>query len=386
MHQLKSAAPESMFRTSRATTPEAKVDRKENIIYGAALMQIGDLNEGDNRNWTVDSKTLDQAQKFMSSRAGAKARFTHPNMSNDGMGSYLGRWRNVRVDGDTLRGDLHLSSVAFSSPQGDLGNYVMDLAEDDPESFGVSLAGKLDMEDLRAWDDSSKKDRPEKWPIRFSAVRAADVVDEPAATKTGLFYIAEPDLRNLPRQATLLLDTYFGDSPADVVRERINSFLDKYLSEKGISAMAESTENTPVEQSEPEAPVAQSPKVEAADLSAAGNTVEQTSSTEDFAAAERERCKKIRALCSLAGLEDKFNQFVDAGFSVAETTEAIKAIQGRKSTSLSQDAPKENPSDEERYKGEFAANPAMQNAMTFEQFCSLRRFEEGKEPLVPNKK
>ena len=79
-----------MFRTSILNTTPEQVDRQANIIHGASLMQVGDLNDGDSRPWTVTHDTLQQVVEFGSrSRNGLKARFTHPNMSSDGMGSYL---------------------------------------------------------------------------------------------------------------------------------------------------------------------------------------------------------------------------------------------------------------------------------------------------------
>jgi hypothetical protein len=334
MLQLNSVADPSLFRTARLAELPSKVDRKANIIFGANLMQVGDLNDGDSRPWTIDGETLRQAQRFMSQgKNGAKARFTHPNMSSDGMGSYLGRWKNVRVDGGTLRGDLHIADAAFTSPQGDLGTYVMDLAESDPEAFGVSLATMLDRENLDKHDEKLGK-----WPMRFSDVRAGDIVDEPAATRGGMFDLTTPDLRNLPAQATALLSTYFGDASEQVVRGRIDSFLSRYFSTKKDEPMAEETqvsEETPESQQavETPAPVAVEP---VADLSAAGSDGVTTTVTTDFAAAERDRCKKIRALCELAGVPDKFNTFVDNNFSVEETQAALRDIVSKKNPSLSQ--------------------------------------------------
>lgn len=327
MPQLETISDPALFRTTRVSELPSKVDRKANIIYGANLMQVGDLNDGDMRPWTVDAESLAQAQSLMSQgRNGAKARFTHPNMSNDGMGSYLGRWKNVRVDGGTLRGDLHIADAAFRSPQGDLGTYVMDLAESDPEAFGVSLATRLDEDDRNKFE--KKRDGEEKWPMRFSAIRAGDVVDEPAATRGGMFDLTTPDLRNLPAQATVLLSTYFGDAEPEVVRGRINAFLDRYLSNREPAEMPDEPKKnevdniTPAPVMEPEATEPETPVEATADLSV------------DLASVERERCKKIRALCELAGAQDKFNTFVDNNFSVEETQAALRDIVAKKNPSL----------------------------------------------------
>lgn len=376
MPQLDTIADPALFRTTRHAELPTKVDRKRNVIFGANLMQVGDLNDGDTRPWTVDAETLSQAQKLMSKgNNGAKARFTHPNMSNDGMGSYLGRWKDVRVDGGTLRGDLHLADSAFKSPQGDLGTYVMDLAESDPEAFGVSLATRLDYSNLEEFD---KKKTGEKWPMRFSDIRAGDIVDEPAATRGGMFDLTTPDLRNLPAQATVLLSTYFGDAEPEVVRGRINAFLDRYLSNRRENPMAEETPATPEVEAPAETIV--TPEVEAPKETATEVPAKPDLSA-DLAAAERQRCKQIRALVDLAGVPDKFNTFVDNNFSVEQTQAALRDIVSKKNPALS-NAPEAPADPESKYKAEFAASIDIQKRMTLERFIAVRRYEDGLEPLV----
>lgn len=376
MPQLDTIADPALFRTTRQAELPAKVDRKANIIFGANLMQVGDLNEGDARPWKVDAESLSQAQKLMSKgNNGAKARFTHPNMSNDGMGSYLGRWKNVRVDGGTLRGDLHIADAAFKSPQGDLGTYVMDLAESDPEAFGVSLATRLDYSNLEEFD---KKKTGEKWPMRFSDIRAGDIVDEPAATRGGMFDLTTPDLRNLPAQATALLSTYFGDAEPEVVRGRINAFLDRYLSNRGENPMAEETPATPEVEAPAETIV--TPEVEAPKETPTEVPAKPDLSA-DLTAAERQRCKQIRALVDLAGVPDKFNTFVDNNFSVEQTQAALRDIVSKKNPALS-NAPEVPADPESKYKAEFAASTDIQKRMTLERFIAVRRYEDGLEPLV----
>ena len=380
MKTIDSLTDPAMFRTTRTAEAPVRVDRKANVIFGASLMQIGDLNDAEVRPWTVDAKTLDQALSLSSRSAnGLKARFTHPNMSADGMGSYLGRWKNLRIDGSTLRGDLHIADAAFTSPQGDLGNYVMDLAESDPESFGVSLATKLDSADLQQFttmNDSKPKSERSMWPMRFAAIKAGDVVDDPAATRGGMFSL-DADLRELPAQATALLQTYFGDADPSVVRGRIAAFLDRYFASKGEQAMPDATE--------PEAPVEQTeqPATESTPVAALSATAEVpeivTTSTADLAAVERDRCKKIRALCDLAGCGDKFNQFVDAGFSVAETQSALKDLMSKRGSVL--DSAPDPPADPNaKYKAEFSAHRHLLS-VSEDQYIRSRRIDDGLEPL-----
>lgn len=386
MKTIQTLTDPSMFRTDRLPAPPVRVDRKANVIFGASLMQVGNLNDSEVRPWAVDAKTLDQALSLSTrSKNGLKARFTHPNMSADGMGSYLGRWKNLRIDGDTLRGDLHIADAAFTSPQGDLGNYVMDLAESDPESFGVSLATKLDQGDLQAFtaaNDAKPKSEREMWPMRFAAIKAGDVVDDPAATRGGMFSL-EADLRDLPAQATALLSTYFGDAEPEVVRGRILSFLDRYFTTRGEQAMPENpeTEPVPMETAADEQPIAAEhteetqPAAPVCDLSASGVPEIAITATADLAQIERIRCKQIRALCDLAGCGDKFNAFVDAGFSVEQVQSALSLILPQKNPALGIviDNQKDDPHADLRAEYRELASQKMTFGMSEEEYVKHAR-------------
>jgi hypothetical protein len=107
--------------------------------------------------------------------------------------------------------------------------------------------------------------------MKFTALRAGDVVDEPAATRGGMFDLMTVDQRNLPAQATALLKTYFGDAEPAVVRSRIDGFLDRYFSNKGAtmpdvtpSPVEETTKppETPTEQPETPPTTPQTPATE----------------------------------------------------------------------------------------------------------------------------
>lgn len=216
----------SDFRSTTQRTSPQGVDRRNKIVMGAKLIEAGGLN--DSREWVVDEDTLQQVVDLAESsgKRGVKARFTHPNMSNDGLGSYLGRWTNFRIEGDAVYADLHIADSAFESPKGDLGTYTLDLAEEDPEAFGVSLATCL---------DECMQDADPFAPLRFSKIRAADFVDEPAATRGGLFAVSKEDPRDLPACVTQLLDTHFGkDVDPDVITGRFHELLSRYLGKEVI--------------------------------------------------------------------------------------------------------------------------------------------------------
>jgi hypothetical protein len=164
----------------------------EDALLGVSIATIG---EAVGHRLLFDQVTLSQLQQLGSSKAsGIKSRFTHPDWFHDGLGKYLGRVRNFRQDGDRVIGDLYISPAAHTSPGGDIGQYVLDLAREDPGAFGVSIVVDVD----RVWVATDGQEIPvnegrpsnarDKYPVaRLQALYAADLVDEPALNPNGLF-------------------------------------------------------------------------------------------------------------------------------------------------------------------------------------------------------
>ena len=164
----------------------------DDTILGVSIATTG---EAQGHRLLFDETSMSQLQQLASSKpAGIKSRYTHPDFLSDGMGKYLGRFRNFRVDNNKLLADLHISKTAHSSPNGDIGRYVLDLANEDPSAFGVSVVVDLD----RVWTTADGQELPTgggkpssatgKYPVaRITALYAADVVDEPALNPAGLF-------------------------------------------------------------------------------------------------------------------------------------------------------------------------------------------------------
>lgn len=211
-----------MFRTVTTREAPTRVDRNHNVIFGARIIRLGALN--DERPYVVDEGTLDNVVALGNRpKQGLKARFTHENLSDDGLARHMGRWKNFRREGDAILADLYLADVAFDTPEGDLGNYILDLAEEDPDSFGVSLATKFAKE---MQEDREEEDQGKPRPLRFERIHSADFVGTPAATD-GLF--SDPsDERNLPAVATQIMDHFFSNNRPEEVMERFQEFLNKY--------------------------------------------------------------------------------------------------------------------------------------------------------------
>jgi hypothetical protein len=133
--------------------------------------------------------------------AGIKSRFTHPGMSGDGLARFLGRVSNAKLGaaGDIVRGDLHFSETSHKTPDGDLAEYVMDLAEQDPAAFGASIVFQHDedaedaMQTATGGKSADKRNEGNLRHARLKAgtLRAIDAVDEPAANPGGLFHAGD---------------------------------------------------------------------------------------------------------------------------------------------------------------------------------------------------
>lgn len=177
---------------------DLRIDREAGaagVIYGVSAIQaVEALGHGV----LADATTLAQVEEHgNATKMGLKCRYTHPGMSSDGLGKMLGRLRDFRVEGDKTVADLYFNKSSRKTPDGDLGDYVMTLAEEDPAALGMSIVFDMqavwvttDGEEVPAGDDD--EDRDEQYtttmPLaRVKALMACDVVDEPAANRDGLF-------------------------------------------------------------------------------------------------------------------------------------------------------------------------------------------------------
>jgi hypothetical protein len=391
MTQVLTLPPLEAFRTAPLLgLPTAgRVDHEAGKIFGAKALQVGPLNAGDSRPYKVDSVSLDQLEQLVAARQiGTKVRFSHPNMSRDGMGRHLGRAANARrvadPEGDYTAVDITLSKAATRSPSGDLFSYVLDLAEQTPEDFGLSLAPLLD----RAAMDKMQPDANGLIPIRLKGLSAIDVVDDPAATRGGLFSIESEAVADLPGAATKLLDTYFADASADVIRGRLGEFLTTYLQHRGDDEMSTTdtkpTEKTPAPDHAAELASLKSAnaQLEAANkalsdkLSAGGKADDQAA-----ARAELDRIGQIEALCTLAGVDAaKKDLILKAGFSRAEASDylAKSGFLAGKNPPIGEggtDLGEKKLSDDDKFGAEFDANKDLfaRQGLTREAYVKSRK-------------
>lgn len=194
--------PPKRFKTLPTRGGEPKVSR-DGGMYGHGLIRdVSVITRGEalGHDMWADETFLSQVAAAMNSQPkGIKSRLTHPSLSADGTGKFLGRLKGARVDGNQVKSDQHLSRAATRSPDGDLAGYVMDLAEEDPEAFGLSIVFEFDMGEMNRFRDkhmtadgaflSPDPDNLNNLPhVRLHKLHAADVVDDPAANPDGLFH------------------------------------------------------------------------------------------------------------------------------------------------------------------------------------------------------
>lgn len=188
------------YRLQVATAaPDSRVDREKRVIYGVSMLQTG---EALGHGLMIDDKMLAQCVDGVNATGGhgIKSRFTHPGMCSDAMGKMLGKVKNARVMGDKAVADLYLAEHASKTPDGDLAGYVMDLADESPQDFGMSIAFDgsavwktttgAEFEASNANGDRAARPADavgDKPFARITKLRASDVVDEPAANRDGLF-------------------------------------------------------------------------------------------------------------------------------------------------------------------------------------------------------
>jgi hypothetical protein len=194
-----------------------RVDREAGVIRGLSLIAKG---EALGHDFAIDDTTLDQVAALAE---GAAGRWTHGNLCADGLGTHLGRWRNVLRAGDRVEGDFHFSPAAkHVKPEGlsvDAPTYLMDLAEKEPEAAGVSTV--LDLADFALSKPKGEGEEVRRL-ARVLKVPRADFVGDPAANPEGLFAGTPSELAE---RATIALN----DATETHGRERVEAFLRAYL-------------------------------------------------------------------------------------------------------------------------------------------------------------
>lgn len=274
-----------------------RVDREHSAILGCSIVTAGPaLGHGVSLD---DEFVAKVAELGNAERGGLKARFGHPNMCSTALGTFLGRWKSFSVAGNRALADLYLSNSAHKTPHGDLAEYVLGLAEKDPDMFGVSIvfspgrtykrdAGGAKVihpydDETEGMSDDERRERRGKYIatpgpefVECAELHAADAVDEPAANAGGLF--SRWTSQTLAAQATEFLDTHPEALDLLVAHpEVVADFQARYLAhqrrKQGSIPMADQTAAAPAA---PAAPANESTPIQAATAGAEAAALEQS--------------------------------------------------------------------------------------------------------------
>jgi len=185
---------------------ESRVDREKGVIYNAAIVTPG---EAKGHGVQLDTEFVDAVvEQGNASKNGLKMRYGHPSMSSTALGTFIGRVKNFRRDGDIARADVFLSKEAKNAPGGDLYEYILGMAENEADMFGTSIVFKPGRRYSR--DEDGEKDyvNPGDEPyIEMEKLIAVDMVDDPAANPDGLFS-SQFNKETIAGQVSEFLDTH----------------------------------------------------------------------------------------------------------------------------------------------------------------------------------
>lgn len=171
----------------------ASIDLDKRIIHDVVMAQVG---EARGHGVHVEEEFLADAAKWFQDNMpnGVKANFGH-NFQNVGL--TLGKFHNIRHEGDKLLGDLHLYESADKSPNNPgQASWLMDQGKEDPEAVMSSLVfsakqyyQKTDSgQKVQIWyyDDEdnwiSKNTALGKVYVSFGEGRSCDIVENGALT------------------------------------------------------------------------------------------------------------------------------------------------------------------------------------------------------------
>ena len=164
-----------------------QIDAEKGVIYGVVLAQ-----KGMNKNGTYFSERfLNELKDKGEERGYIKARFGHPTMCNNSLGSYIGRYKNFRVEDEKLFGDLYLDEIAKDTNVEGRGitmyDYIMRMAQSNSDMFGNSIVILANYVIEEYEEDGEKKEADGHELIEWIS---SDLVDDPAATDS-LFHSAD---------------------------------------------------------------------------------------------------------------------------------------------------------------------------------------------------
>lgn len=188
--------------------PAGRVDRITGQLFEVSLMQTG---EALGHRMQVTAATLDSVLNQIRGRSVA-GYLTHGGPEFDRLLFEIGSFENFRIVGDKLIADVFTAFESFIKNERPKFERLFDVAENVPESFGVSAVFEAEF----FWETtegnlvSVTEEKPADCAFEFptaicSVLHSFDFVDTPAANADGLF-LSVVDNGELLRMQTLEKD------------------------------------------------------------------------------------------------------------------------------------------------------------------------------------
>ena len=164
-----------------------RVDFEKGIIYDVTLMTKGGVRPAADAGVDPDAHVADDVtlaqlcEGINATPEGVKSHVTHsfleaaPGTLKDNILRLVGRIRNAHVVGDSARGDVHIYAAAAVSPSGNLKDFLLTLANEDPKAIGLSAIFRPDKA-------ASRRDGA----LRIALVKSVDFVGDAGSTNDGL--------------------------------------------------------------------------------------------------------------------------------------------------------------------------------------------------------
>ena len=147
-----------------------EIDETGLSIKGVSVLTTG---RAKGHNLEIDNTTLAQVLKCANSyKGGVKVNENH----GAGIGDIVGKLNNFRIDPN---GEKLIADLTFLKSRKDRAKYYIDLANEIPDSFGISISFSGESESTGTGIDLA----------RCSELYSADLVQHPASNPTGLFSV-----------------------------------------------------------------------------------------------------------------------------------------------------------------------------------------------------
>lgn len=136
----------SSYTAAKLAQKPEQTDIEQGIIRGVSVVTEGEAKgHGVSLDKAFVETVIRQGNEL---KTGVKARFGHPNMCSTALGTFIGRFKNFRADTTTRNdgqtasravADLFMSNSAKETPNGNLYDYVMQMAKSEADMFGTSI-------------------------------------------------------------------------------------------------------------------------------------------------------------------------------------------------------------------------------------------------------